>query len=521
MASVLNNVSRHDSDGKYQLNKWSRLNRFLILGVDRNFYSASQSTRVFENVTVVNECIAESPSKVVAAVRHVLREGLAKNRDACLWTLAQVNTQEAFDAAATYITMSTDLFHFIGFVRQRRGMGKMVHRFIQEWYNSKSDAQLAYQFIKYRQRDGWSHRDVLRLGRPKHREIYRYVTQNQVDTDGIDPDAFNQLVCFNMVMQHQNYNLETSKLVVSGKLPWEALPTNMHNFPEMWEDLMSNNLLPMGAMLRQLRRFVGFHKAGAPGPLQMATTRLTNETLVRKARLHPMNILNAAMVLHNEENMQVNELIMKALDKAFEASMQDYVPTGKRILVGLDISPSMASTPFRGAHFTSSQACAAMLTTFARTEPYLFIVGFAHQIMPLNFNQHDHFLNNAKDATSSQWGWTNCAAPFAYALGRGLGIEAFVVMTDNDTNHVGRSSFGRRGYVGIGTLTDYNIGDLSPADALKEYRQRTGIDAKLVVMATDPAPYTIADPNDKGMLDIAGYSPDVFKVATEFISGAI
>lgn len=43
MASVLNNVPRHDNTGKYQLDKWSRLNRFLILGVDRNFYSAAQT----------------------------------------------------------------------------------------------------------------------------------------------------------------------------------------------------------------------------------------------------------------------------------------------------------------------------------------------------------------------------------------------------------------------------------------------------------------------------------------------
>ena len=41
--------------------------------------------------------------------------------------------------------------------------------------------------------------------------------------------------------------------------------------------------------------------------------------------------------------------------------------------------------------------------------------------------------------------------------------------------------------------------------ALKAYRQATGINAKAIVIGTTVSEFTIADPKDPGMLDIAGF----------------
>ena len=35
------------------------------------------------------------------------------------------------------------------------------------WYDSKDVGELAYQVVKYQQRDGWSHRDVFRVVHPE------------------------------------------------------------------------------------------------------------------------------------------------------------------------------------------------------------------------------------------------------------------------------------------------------------------------------------------------------------------
>lgn len=41
-----------------------------------------------------------------------------------------------------------------------------MRRAVAGWYNDMPAERLAYQAVKYRQRDGWSHRDALRLAHP-------------------------------------------------------------------------------------------------------------------------------------------------------------------------------------------------------------------------------------------------------------------------------------------------------------------------------------------------------------------
>lgn len=53
-------------------------------------------------------------------------------------------------------------------------------------------------------------------------------------------------------------------------------------------------------------------------------------------------------------------------------------------------------------------------------------------------------------------------------------------------------------------------------EALAEYRAAMGIDAKLVVLATTSSNFTIALPDDPGMLDIAGFDLTVPQVIAGF-----
>ena len=46
---------------------------------------------------------------------------------------------------------------------------------------------------------------------------------------------------------------------------------------------------------------------------------------------------------------------------------------------------------------------------------------------------------------------------------------------------------------------------MHPHQALRDYRAWSGIDARLAVVALTPTPFSIADPGDPGMLDVAGF----------------
>lgn len=87
-----------------------------------------------------------------------------------------------------------------------------------------------------------------------------------------------------------------------------------------------------------------------------------------------------------------------------------------------------------------------------------------------------------KTVLAFDWGATDCSLPFSHALEHRMDVDKFVVITDNDIN-TGRQ----------------------PVHALRDYRQKTGRAAKSIVIGTSMSQFTIADPKDAGMLDIAGF----------------
>jgi 60 kDa SS-A/Ro ribonucleoprotein len=92
---------------------------------------------------------------------------------------------------------------------------------------------------------------------------------------------------------------------------------------------------------------------------------------------------------------------------------------------------------------------------------------------------------------------TDCAQPMLYALEKKLKVDQFVVMTDSETW----------------------AGAIHPTQALQKYREKTGIPAQLVVVAMVANRFTIADPNDKGMLDVVGMDTATPQLISDFARG--
>ena len=62
-------------------------------------------------------------------------------------------------------------------------------------------------------------------------------------------------------------------------------------------------------------------------------------------------------------------------------------------------------------------------------------------------------------------------------------------------------------------------GAIHPVQALCEYRGKTGIAAKLVVVGMVSNGFSIADPDDGGMLDVVGFDAAAPAVIADFIRG--
>ena len=125
-------------------------------------------------------CIEADGFRVVERIVEISTSGRAPKNDPALFALAlaaavgdDVTRRAALDALPQVARIGTHLFHFLDFVEGFRGWGRGLRRGIGNWYNVMPTGRLAYQAVKYQQRDGWSHRDALRLA---HRSLQRRST---------------------------------------------------------------------------------------------------------------------------------------------------------------------------------------------------------------------------------------------------------------------------------------------------------------------------------------------------------
>ena len=74
----------------------------------------------------------------------------------------------ATDSTAKHIEAALHA-QFATFVEGFRGWGRSLRRAVGRWYTGRSVDALAYQAVKYRSREGMTHRDLLRLAHPAAR----------------------------------------------------------------------------------------------------------------------------------------------------------------------------------------------------------------------------------------------------------------------------------------------------------------------------------------------------------------
>lgn len=115
-------------------------------------------------------------------------------------------------------------------------------------------------------------------------------------------------------------------------------------------------------------------------------------------------------------------------------------------------------------------------------------------LAPLGISAKDRLDTVVKTMAGFNWGGTDCALPMLWAAANKVQVDTFQVYTDNETFH----------------------GDVHPSRALKEYRQKMGRDAKLVVIGLTATSFSVADPADSGSLDIVGFDSAAPAIIADF-----
>ena len=128
----------------WAIDKWARLDRFLILGTEGGTYYIAEREITKENASAVRECIAEDGARVVRRVVEISASGRAPKNDPALFVLAMAAglgddaTRAAALAALPDVARTgTHLFHWLQFVKAFRGWGRGVRNAVARWYTAK------------------------------------------------------------------------------------------------------------------------------------------------------------------------------------------------------------------------------------------------------------------------------------------------------------------------------------------------------------------------------------------------
>jgi 60 kDa SS-A/Ro ribonucleoprotein len=538
----------------YALDKWGQFARFLVLGTAGGTFYVDERKLTVENAEIVLECLSEDGLKVVSTLQEYRKNNRAPTDTLVfVWAMATAFGDDKTRAAA-YQAISDIIWTFsqladaiVAREAMGAGWGHGFQNAVRRWMFDKKESGLALNFVKYRERNGWTPSDVLRMAKPsgtklmeagqisyEMNQILKFGSALQRNTEKrekrlseLHTESLAPVIEGYLEIRNETDAKRAAKLITTYNLPHEAVPTELKRDPAVWDALLNNRDMGATAMLRNLgvMSSIGLLTKGSDAQ-RLIVERLTNEEYVRKSYIHPINFLAALVTYEQGHGSRGSNTwtpvpaVINALDSAFYASFGAVQPTGKRILQCLDVSGSMHMRGMgeirRIPGLFASTAAAAMILVNNAVEKHADVVAFSHTMVDIDISHRDRLDTVKRKVEGIRMGGTDCSLPMLWAMGyepdnqngyRSKGgyvqkreqvkeYDTFIVYTDNETWH----------------------GNIHPVQALRDYREKTGIDAKLIVVAMTSTGFTIADPNDKGMLDVVGFDTSAPNIISNFIA---
>ncbi len=226
-------------------------------------------------------------------------------------------------------------------------------------------------------------------------------------------------------------------LIRAHDLPREAVPTALLNDPAVWEALLER--MPLTALVRSLAKLTAVGVLRPLGDqLPLVLSALGDADRIAKARLHPLAILLALRTYAQGSGdrgalrWEPVQAVVDALNAAFYTAFRTVEPTGKRLLLALDVSGRwrrarrrVVPDPARGVRGAGADDGGDRAP-----DPHRGVRGDdgAAAVVAV-----DAAGRRGARRVGPAVRRTDCAQPMLYALERGIPADAFVVYTDSET----------------------------------------------------------------------------------------
>lgn len=485
------NTSNFAGAPAYALSKQQQLAQYVATGcLNATFYASAEA-----QLDTVMQLCSELDAQFIAQTAVYCRErGYMKDMPALL--VAALAAKTAPELSRTFkrvINNGKMLRNFVQIMRSgatgRKSMGTRPKRLIQAWLNSATEKELMAAAVG----NDPSLADVVKMVHPKPAEAWReaffaWLIGKPYDAAALPP----------LVTAFEAYKQDRTQPIPD--VPFQML-TALELNDVAWAKIALQGGWQMTRM--NLNTFARQGVFALPIMTKAIALKLRDADTIVKAKVFPYQLMAAYSACSDEVPTEIRE----ALQDALEIALVNIPEIEGKVVVGPDVSGSMKSavTGNRGAA-TSKIRCidvaALVAAAVLRKNRDAVVIPFEVDVVQCKLNPRDTVMTNAKKLASIGGGGTNCSAPLAQMNKSKANADLVIYVSDNES-WIDATSRGA-----TATLREWEI-----------FKQRNP-NAKLVCINVTPGKTTQAV--DRGdVLNIGGFSDDVFKIIAAFAAGQL
>jgi len=478
----------------YALSDHAALAQYAMTGCFNGTYYCQEKDQLTKVLALANRCDPKFVAKVACYSRE---KGLMKDMPAFLAAaVASKDTALLSSIFARVIDSPKMLRNFVQITRSgvtgRKSFGTRPKRLIQQYLENLSDIELFNADVG----NDPSLQDIIKMVRPKPSNVNRnalhaYLLDKEYNAGDLSP----------VVRAYEDFKKDPSGEMP--KVPFQKLDslplTDAH-----WAQIAENASWTQTRM--NLNTFLRHNVFGDGRLVELLALRLENADLIKSSKVFSYQLFSA----FKNVDSKIPQRITVALQRAAEIAIQNIPEFAGNVYVLEDISGSMRN-PVTGnrAGASSKVSCLDVAALFAasvlRKNPEAKVIPFSDNVVPTELSPLDSIMTNATKLASLPSGGTNCSAPLTYLNMKNAKGDLVIYVSDNESwmdSNKAASYYNRSS----GTQT---------MDEWKKYKQRNP-KAKLVCIDITPGGTSQTQP-DKDILNIGGFSDNVFEVISKFV----
>ena len=286
------------------------LKRFLLIGTENGSYYVSEKDLTITHVQSLENLLKEDYTKVINIINKYYLSVYKK--DYLLFVIARCCADKnkdlrihAYEYMLEICKTPTQLFLFIELyekinkiLNKSTGWNKLQKEYISKWYLTKQPMDLAYLITKYKNRNQWTHKDVLKLSHIKahtnsHDSLFAYITRDYdiFKEKNSDLDLLEYIRAYEVLNSTDDEDLAIA-LINQHNFVREHVSTKLLNNVHVWNALLKN--MPIIALLRNLNKLTSLDLFQEyPESLTKILNKIQDPDILKKNRIHPLQLLIA------------------------------------------------------------------------------------------------------------------------------------------------------------------------------------------------------------------------------------